>query len=230
MSMRGDIKLVVFDWDGTLMDSAARIVSCFRAAALDLALAVPSDAAVRDVIGLGMPEAIAALFPDIETAAERTALTGRYRHYYLDADATPTALFPGVTEMLDQLAQNGYLIAVATSKGRGGLDRVLLETGLRERFHASRTADESFSKPHPAMLLDILDHLGVSADETVMVGDTEYDLMMARNAQVAGIGVCGGAHERSRLLACGPVACLERATDLPQWLCVQRDKITGDVG
>ena len=221
--MSDALKLVVFDWDGTLMDSAARIVSCFQAAAADLRFEAPTDDAVRNIIGLGMPEAISALFPGVVAPTDRSALTQRYRHHYLDADPTPTALFPGVLDMLDELERGGYLLAVATSKGRGGLDRVLRETGLRDRFHASRTADETFSKPHPAMLLEIIEHLGVAANEAVMVGDTEYDLMMARNAGVAGIGVCGGAHERARLLACDPVACLERATDLPEWLSVQRN-------
>jgi len=226
--MSAEIKLIVFDWDGTLMDSAARIVSCFRAAAEDQGLAAPDDNVIRDVIGLAMPEAIAALFPGMDMNAGRMAFTDRYRHHYLDANPTPTALFVGVTEMLDQLDAAGYMMAVATSKGRGGLDRVLHETGLRDRFCVSRTADEAFSKPHPAMLLDILEYLGVSANEAVMVGDTEYDLMMARNAQVAGVGVCGGAHERPRLLACGPVVCLERTTDLPEWLSLQRRNFSGD--
>ncbi|MDH5230661.1 MAG: HAD-IA family hydrolase [Gammaproteobacteria bacterium] len=211
-------KLLVFDWDGTLMDSQAEIISCFQSAAKDLAREVPSTAAIRDIIGLGMKEAIMQLFPGISEETDVQEVIAAYRHHYFSEDKISSELFNGIMTMFEQLAEQDVFLAVATSKGRRGLDLALQRTGLNTVFHVTRCIDEAQSKPHPQMLLDIIDYTGVDARETLMIGDTEYDLLMARNAASDGLGVCCGAHERQRLLACEPVACLEHTTDIVHWL------------
>ncbi len=215
--MTNAYKLLVFDWDGTLMDSAHRIVACFQAAAQDVGLATPRPGNVRNFIGIAMREAVAGMFPEA-SADEHTRLIERYRHYDAGADTTPSVMFPGAVDMLDRLAAQGFFLAVATSKGRRGLDRVLQRTGLERLFHATRCADEAFSKPHPQMLLDILDLVGVEPHQALMIGDTEYDLQMGRNAGVDCIGVACGVHERERLIGCEPLVCLDHTHELLPWL------------
>lgn len=210
-------KLIVFDWDGTLMDSEARIVACIHAAFADLGLPPPSPEAARDIIGLGLDEALAVLLPEAGQEGRR-ALIERYRHHFLFSNETPSQLFPGVAETLDWLRARGHLLAVATGKSRRGLDLVLLSTGLAGYFQATRCADETFSKPHPLMLLQIMDELGVGGAETLMVGDTEYDMEMARNAGTHALAVCYGVHSPERLLAQGPLGCLADLADMPAWL------------
>ena len=174
-------KLIVFDWDGTLMDSEARIVDCIHAAFADLGAPPPSARRPGTSSAWGWTRPWPRLWPD-SGHAERQALVERYRHHFLVANATPTELFPGVMETLDWLRGRGYLLAVATGKSRRGLDLVLGTTHLGDYFQATRCADETFSKPHPQMLLEIMEELGTRGDETLMVGDTEYDMQMARNA------------------------------------------------
>lgn len=215
--MSRPFELLVFDWDGTLMDSAARIVSCMQAAAADLELEVPPVEAVRNIIGLGLREAMASLFPGHEESLV-THLVARYRHYYLGGDSTPSPLFPGARETLEQLSGEGYLMAVATGKGRPGLNRVLEETATAPLFHATRCADEGFSKPHPDMLLQLLDELGMEPEQALMIGDTEFDLQMAANAGVPGLAVDYGAHYRDRLMAFPQLGCLADIRQLPGWL------------
>jgi phosphoglycolate phosphatase len=210
-------KLIVFDWDGTLMDSEARIVACIHAAFADLDLPLPSAAAARDIIGLGLSEAMATLWPE-STPEDRHALVESYRHHFLVVNETPSELFPGVVETLDWLRGRDYLLAVATGKSRRGLDLVLGATGLRGYFQATRCADETFSKPHPLMLLELMDELGARGDETLMVGDTEYDMEMARNAGAYALAVCYGVHAPERLLALEPLGCLADLVDMPAWL------------
>lgn len=213
-------ELLVFDWDGTLMDSEARIVACLRAAIGDLQLPARDDAALRNIIGLGLTESIDMLFPGSDLQLHR-ALTERYRHHFLVTDPTPSQLFAGAAETLERLAAAGYLLAVATGKGRRGLDAVLDETGLRPLFHATRCADETFSKPHPQMLLELMDVLGVEPGATLMIGDTEYDMAMARNANTAALAVSYGVHAPERLHRHGPLGCLDRIGDLPAWLAAR---------
>jgi phosphoglycolate phosphatase len=212
-----DFRLLVFDWDGTLMDSAARIVACIQAAMRDTGMAVLQEAPIKNIIGLGLQEAFATLCP--QAGAElRAVLVERYRHHFLIADPTPSALFPGALELLQQLHRDGYLLAIATGKGRRGLDKVLEETGLGALFHVTRCADETASKPSPHMLLEIMERAGVAPAQTLMIGDTEYDLQMARNAGVHALAVSYGVHERTRLLQCGPLGCLDSLTELGVWL------------
>ena len=210
-------RLLVFDWDGTLMDSAAEIVHCFQSAATAMGLPAPEAAAVHDIIGLGMREAVARLFPGLE-GADFERLIAEYRRFYFDPERPPAELFEGSLELIEQLARRDYLLAVATGKGRRGLDRALARTGLERFFHMSRCVDEAHSNPHPQMLLDIMDFLGATPGETLMVGDTEYDLQMAANAGAHALAVCCGAHGRERLQAQRPVAILDHTRQLMDWL------------
>lgn len=214
--MQRRFDLLVFDWDGTLMDSASFIVSAIQAAARDLGLPVPSDGASRHIIGLGLQEAIALLFPDLDQS-EYGPYVDRYRHYYLSQDHE-IPLFAGVPEAIQHLCDAGFILAVATGKSRKGLNRALAHSGLGGYFHASRCADESFSKPHPAMLLDIMALTGAEPGRTLMIGDTTHDLQMAANAGVAGLGAAYGAHPRADLDAMTPLAVLDDFPQLYQWL------------
>lgn len=209
--------LIVFDWDGTLMDSERKIVNCIRAAALDCGLAPPTPAAARHIIGLGLEEALARLFPTLDVAA-KSQLIAAYRDHFLVKDSTETPLFEGVIEGLQTLHHYGYRMAVATGKARRGLERVLSLTGTGHWFCSTRCADEAGSKPHPQMLHDILAATGVAPARALMIGDTTYDLQMARNAGLAALGVSYGVHERAALMACEPLAIMDSFPEIPAWL------------
>jgi phosphoglycolate phosphatase len=213
--MTAKIKLIVFDWDGTLMDSEAQIVACLHAAIADLGLEPMDDHTVKNVIGLGLREAIDTLVPGRDQHFHR-AFVEHYRKYWFQSK--DSVLFDGVREVLDTLQQQQLLLGVATGKARRGLERVLGETDLASVFHATRCADEAPSKPHPQMLLDIMERLNVSPDETLMVGDTEYDMEMATNAGAAKIAVRTGVHSERRLNRHQPLVCLEQLIDMPAWL------------
>jgi phosphoglycolate phosphatase len=215
--MNRQFSLIVFDWDGTLMDSEAKIVRCMQAAAADVGIPDPGTEAIRNIIGLGLNEAMQVLFPQ-QTPVHRADLVERYRRHFLELDSTGMPLFPGVAQGLTQLAEQGYLLAIATGKARRGLNRVLDDTGMRHLFVSSRCADEAFSKPHPQMLEDILDETGIGAGRTLMVGDTVYDMEMARSAKVAGLAVSYGVHARERLLGCGALACLDSFPEVCAWI------------
>lgn len=217
-------KLIVFDWDGTLMDSEARIVACIQTAFHEIGEPPPSLAAARNVIGLGLDEAMAMLWPEA-SVAERRVVMDRYRTLFLGTNQTPSELFPGAYATLAWLSQREYQLAIATGKSRRGLDAILESTGLRDVFHATRCADESSSKPAPRMLQEIMAEVGVTPPETLMVGDTEYDIQMARNAGTDALAACYGVHERERLLAYRPLGCLETLSELPDWL--ERAAATG---
>lgn len=222
--MKRDFELLVFDWDGTLMDSEARIVACVREAVREIGLEVPPDSAIRNIIGLGLSEAVIALFPEADSQLVGE-ISDRYREHFLFQNQTPMPLFEGVEETLQELASRGHLMAVATGKSRRGLERSLEHTGLGELFHITRCADEAFSKPHPEMLLQIMDQLGVDPRDTLMIGDTEYDMEMATNAGSAALAVSCGVHETERLLRHGPLDCLARVPDMPAWLDGQANGI-----
>lgn len=211
-------RLIVFDWDGTLMDSISTIVACAVRAAEDVDAADAGTAMrIRDAIGLGLDQTASQVLPG-STEALRAAWVERYRHHWLNGFRDRPLLFPGVEAALETLANEGYWLAVATGKSRNGLDRDLDGTGLGHRFLTTRTVNESPGKPDPRMLLDILDELGVGRREALMVGDTTFDLDMAKNAGVASVGVLSGSHSRERLLPSEPLVCLETATVLPGWL------------
>ena len=208
--------LLVFDWDGTLMDSAAAITASLRDACADLELPVPSEERARYVIGLGLTDALKYLLPDLP-AVGYPALLERYRYHFQRQDRD-TTLFAGAPQSLQTLHDAGFLLAVATGKSRRGLDRALEATGLNKIFHATRCADEGFSKPHPGMLLWLLDELNVTRERAVMIGDTSHDMEMAVAAEVARVGVAYGAHPRENLLKHDPIVCFDTFTELSLWL------------
>jgi phosphoglycolate phosphatase len=210
-------ELIVFDWDGTLMDSAAKIVQCFERAFADASVPSPGDSAIRRIIGLGLTEAVRELMPTGSDIARR-AVTDGYRQYFIGLDAGETQLFPGVRDGLAKLVARGYQLAIATGKSRRGLDRVLGQTGLGDLFVSTRCADEAFSKPHPRMLEDILEYTGVPPHQSVMIGDTTYDLLMARAAGVHGVAVSYGVHGRDELLAHGALACCNSFDEICEWI------------
>lgn len=214
MSKRFD--LLVFDWDGTLMDSAACIAASLRAACEELGLAVPSERSARYVIGLGLADAMAHILPELP-ATHYPRVVECYRRHFL-ARNSGTRLYSDAESLIRELHATGYLLAVATGKSRRGLDRALDDTGLGRYFHASRCADECRSKPHPDMLHELMVRLGVPPGRTLMIGDTTHDLVMAHSAGVACVGMAHGAHEACDLESCEPLACLADCRALRQWL------------
>lgn len=210
-------RLLVFDWDGTLMDSIGAIVACTQSTIHELSLGALPAATIRGTIGLGLRETIEILSPGCGDELFGSILDCYRRHWVATYRDAPF-LFTGVPEMLRELAASGYLLAVATGKSRRGLDYALEQTGLGELFHVTRTVDEALSKPHPQMLLEILDELGVRPADAVMIGDTTYDLEMARNARTHAVGVCSGGHGREELLRFEPIACLDQVVELVPWL------------
>ncbi len=209
-------ELIVFDWDGTLMDSTGAIVNSIKAAAADLGIEPPSEERARHIIGLGLIDALRHALPDLP--AERYQdVAQRYRHHYLAQDQD-LLLFDGAEALIGELADAGYMLAVATGKTRAGLNRAFEVSGLGPRFHASRCADECHSKPHPQMLEELMTEFGVAAESTLMIGDTTHDLLMARNAGVAALGVAYGAHPRASLEAETPLFCAANVDELAQWL------------
>jgi phosphoglycolate phosphatase len=214
--MRRRFDLLIFDWDGTLMDSAACIAGSLQSACEDLGLPVPSDRDARYVIGLGLHDAMAHILPDVPVS-EYQRVVERYRHHFLRGDAD-TTLFAGVADMLEDLRANGYLLAVATGKSRRGLDRALGATGLAAQFHATRCADEGHTKPDPRMLQWLLDATDVAAERALMIGDTTHDMAMAQAAGVARVAVAHGAHEAAELLRYEPLACVGDCAELRAWL------------
>ena len=209
-------ELLVFDWDGTLMDSAAAIVGSLQAACADLELPVPADAQARYVIGLGLTDAMRHILPELPPA-EYPRVVERYRAQFLRRDGG-TTLFPGAAELIRELHAAGYLLAVATGKTRVGLERVLVATQLKQYFDASRCADETHSKPHPAMLQELMRELLIEPQATLMIGDTAHDLQMAVNAGVPALAVSYGAHPRDSLTGFNSLACIDTPQELAPWL------------
>lgn len=209
-------ELVVFDWDGTLLDSAGAIVQAIQAACRDLGHPPPSDDQARHVIGLGLVDALRHAAPDLPPQ-RYPAMADRYRFHYLGADHRLT-LFEGIPEVLAGLQSTGHILAIATGKSRLGLERALDHSGLRALFQASRCADECHSKPHPQMLEELMAEFGVASEATLMIGDTSHDLLMAQNAGVAGLAVTYGAHSHDHLLEHSPLACLPTVAELAAWL------------
>ena len=213
---RKQFDLIVFDWDGTLMDSTATIVKCIQASAKDLGLPMPDDNAAAHVIGLGLQEAMEVVLPNIDPKYY-PRMVERYRYHYL-AKGHDLTLFDGVQEMLAELSQQGYFLAVATGKSRVGLNRALNAVKLLSLFDATRCADETFSKPHPAMLQELTRELGQDIKRTVMIGDTTHDLQMAVNAGAAAVAVQYGAHPVHQLNALNPLYSAGSVRDLHSWL------------
>ncbi len=214
--MRKPYELLIFDWDGTLMDSAAAIAEALQAACADLDLPVPPTSEARYVIGLGLKDAMKHILPDLPDS-DYPKVVDRYRVHFLKRDGD-TTLFDGAREMIEDLRERGYMLAVATGKSRRGLNRALQDTGLHGFFDTTRCADEGFAKPHPGMLVTILDTLATPAEHALMIGDTTHDLSMANAARVAAVAITHGAHERDALEACKPLIMVEGIRQLRDWL------------
>ena len=210
-------RLLVFDWDGTLMDSIGSIVACAHAAAVELGMPPAPEAELRAAVGLGLADTIQRLAPGADPDQARWMIEA-YRRHWLETYSHRPRLFPGAAEALAELDRAGYLLALATGKGRRGLDLDLVATGLAGRFLATRTADQAPSKPHPQMLLELLDELGAGAGESLMVGDSRWDLEMAASAGVPAVAVATGTWSRDELAGYGPVATLGGVVELPGWL------------
>ena len=208
--------LIAFDWDGTLYDSTALIVRCIQSAVVDVGGRRPSDHDAAWVIGLGLGEALARAAPDVPPS-RYPELGARYRHHFL-AHQDDLVLFDGVLPLLDALRARGHRLAVATGKSRRGLDLALDTVALRERFDASRTADETFGKPHPRMLLELMEELEVPAGRTLMIGDTTHDLQLALNAGCASVGVSYGAHTPEGFAPLSPLHVAHSVPELAAWL------------
>ncbi len=208
-------KLVIFDWDGTVMDSVTKIVNCIRSSAESLNLVPPSDETIKNIIGMSLEKAIDVLFPD--NVAQHQALISGYKYQY-SVDTTPTPVFANVVSVLNALKEQGIVLAVATGKGRGGLERLLEQSQLRHFFSATRTSDEAQSKPSPDMLYQLLEELGISAQDAVMIGDTQIDMTMAKAAGMDRIGVTMGVHNAQQLNKLSPVATVDNYLQLQQVL------------
>ena len=209
-------QMIVFDWDGTLMDSTSHIVFCMREAIHKLQLSPLTDNGISQIIGLGLPEAVRTLYPH-STDADIQRLAMAYREIWLD-HPHESPMFDNAVELLHKLANQNIFLGVATGKGRRGLDKVLAATGLADLFTATRCADECHSKPHPQMLEELISFCGVEADATMMIGDTEFDLLMAHNAKAKSVAVTHGAHALERLQACEPLHIVDDLFALDDWL------------
>jgi len=214
--MNRKFDLIAFDWDGTLFDSTALIVRCIQSACRDLGLAVPRDVDAAYVIGLGLHDALRHVTPDLPP--ERVDELGRrFRHHYL-ARQHELLLFEGTLAMLHALKQRQHFLAVATGKNRTGLDQALAQSDLHGLFDATRTADETASKPHPLMLQELMAQLGTSPERTLMIGDTTHDLLLASHAGTASVAVSYGAHDRAAFDGHAPLFVAHSTRELHDWL------------
>lgn len=210
-------KLVIFDWDGTLMDSVDRIVYSMQASAVALSFEPPTYHQAKQIIGLSLPKAIQTLFPSADKEQVQT-LTAQYKHQYVEVNTTPTPLFNDALELLTQLKKEHKLLAVATGKARAGLQRVWQASDTEHFFIASRCADECVSKPDPDMINSLLTELNIEKHEAVMIGDTSFDLEMAQRAGVDSIGVTYGVHDTEVLSKYQPRAIVDSLAELHQLL------------
>lgn len=210
-------QLIIFDWDGTLMDSAGEIVAAMQQSIARMKLPPRDDQALRRLIGLGLEDAFRRLYPDM-TSSDLATLMAAYRRHYGGTPRVYGELFPGVEAELDQLARQQRRLAVATGKSRAGLDKALDAIGWHGRFHATRCADETRSKPHPLMLEELLDELRLHPQQALMVGDTSYDMEMARSAGVDALGVAWGVHEEDELRDAGAQDVVAAIPGLGDWL------------
>ena len=211
-------QLIIFDWDGTLMDSLDKIVVCMQAAAKQMQQAIPSEQSVKNIIGLSLLNAVQHLFPKL-LLNEQQALVVVYREQYHLHQNIETPLYPGIKTLLTTLKEQGYLLAVATGKGRNGLDNMLAQSGTSDLFSATICADEAHSKPDPLMLDMLLQQLQVEPSEALMIGDSSYDLAMAQQAGIASLGVSYGVHDVQKLIQFSPIMILDNlALELQQYI------------
>ncbi len=214
--MINQFDLIVWDWDGTLANSTGMITRAILQAAEPVGLPALTERAASSIIGLGLKEAIHALYGEI-LPEQAQALAAQYTaNYYAGESEIP--LFEGAVETIKTLNKRGFKLAVATGKSRRGLNLALEHCGLEHFFHATRTVDECFSKPHPQMLNELMDHLVVMPERTLMIGDTSYDLQMAKNAGVRSVGVSYGAHTAQQWQHLNPIKKCASFASLSAWL------------
>jgi phosphoglycolate phosphatase len=211
-----DYDILIFDWDGTLMDSTAWIVECMQQGIAESGLPARSEDAIRGIIGLGLFEAVRDLFPEAADH-EVHSVCDAYRAHFFSAEGA-CSLFPRVEEVLEELVSLGYWMAIATGKSRRGLDKVLEETGLGRVFPVTRTADETLSKPNPLMLEEIITDFDSHASRCLMIGDSLFDLQMANNAGMDALGVAWGVQGARQLQDLEPAGLIHEITELPIWL------------
>jgi len=221
--IKSKFELLIFDWDGTLMDSIDWIVYCLQNAAVDCGYKSPDECAAKDIIGLSIHQAMSVLFPELDQL-EKQRLISRYSELYFSRQLGVEDLFPGVVDLLEALKQSGFLLAVATGKSRKGLQHAFEQTGIAGYFVASRCADETASKPDPLMLKQIMSETGVQKEATVMIGDSIHDLEMALNAGISSIAVTCGAHAEPQLLQHRPIEFLQNTSDLITFLRLNNGK------
>ena len=209
-------ELLIFDWDGTLCDSTGRIVDSMRSAAHETGLRVVHDSEIQNIIGLGLPEAIRTVWPEI-LDDQLPPMKAAYARHFVSDSPVMMSLFDGAAELLDRYAGTRRL-AVATGKSRKGLDRILTDLSMHSVFDITRCADETRSKPDPCMLFEILSELNVSPERALMVGDTTFDLEMASAAGMHSVGMSHGAHDEARLLACEPRVICHSIQELTNWI------------
>lgn len=208
--------LIVFDWDGTIMDSTGLIAECIQLAARDQGLPMPSTEDAKAIIGLGVYESTQRLFPELDNGAQ-TAFAVAYRRHFVARDHE-APLYAGIREVLAAIDHPAQFLAVATGKPRVGLERAFAHTGLKSTFHFSRCADEGLPKPHPDMLLKLMDFAAVPPQRTLMIGDTIHDLDLAKNANVAALAVTYGAHPADLLATRPSLAMVDTVSELAAWL------------
>ena len=211
--MKNRFDLIIFDWDGTLINSIDWITQCLQQAAVQCDYPVPEAQAAKDVIGLSIYRAMQTLFPDADAKTQQQ-LVAHYSRNYLSKQISADDLFPGVIDMLGQLKDQGYQLAVATGKTRAGLTEALRATGTEHLFCMTRCADETASKPDPRMLHEIILHTSTAKERTVMIGDSIHDLQMALNAPISAIAVSCGANSAASLQHYQPLLCLQQTTEL----------------
>jgi len=214
-------QLIIFDWDGTLMDSAQKISNCIRAAARELNIQEPNDQQAKSIIGLSLHEGMRILFADHDEASINRIVEA-YKYHFVTNDKTEQAMFQGVEHGLDRLTERGALLAVATGKARRGMRRVFDQVELEHHFVVTRCADETRSKPHPQMLHEILDFTAIDPQKSIMVGDTTYDMDMASNAGIHGLGASYGVHSAASLNHAKAVNVLDSFTEIVEWLLDDR--------
>ena len=211
-----ECELVIFDWDGTVVDSTPTIAQAILSACSDIGVKVRDPQSASYVIGLGLQDALSHVAPGL-SAGQQQALIDRFRHHYLARDESLRP-FPGITDVLGVIRQKGLPLAVATGKSRVGLERAFNATGTRHFFETSRCADETDPKPAPAMVLEICEELAIDPAAALVIGDTTHDIFMARSAGASALAVGYGAHRKEDLLEASPLGLMHSVTELHDWI------------
>ncbi|MGI0116567.1 HAD family hydrolase [Zooshikella sp. RANM57] len=216
--MKSSYQAIIFDWDGTLLDSTLAIAESLKEAATDLQLPILSRNEYQNIIGLGLSEALQTLYPSLSGGQWQIEMRERYTYHFRQWEQKQLACFDGVTQGLSQLREAGFTLAVATGKSRQGLNRALAAKSWDDLFEVTRCADETHSKPHPQMLWEILEVLQLQTHQALMVGDTEFDMAMASDIGMDCVAVSYGAHHLDRLQKYQPVLCVDHFSELVKWL------------